>query len=101
MKLCFLSIALFSLIFGSTLAQEVPLDMKMDFEEYEPPSSLVVPQHRIKKAKFPFIDVHNHQFGMPTQDLNELAKKMDELNMQVMVNLSGRGRGSTEHLDKS
>jgi len=83
------------------LAQEKPLDMKMDFEAYDPPSSLVVEEHIIRKAKFPFIDIHNHQFGMPTMDLSDLTKKMDELNMAVMVNLSGRGRGSTEHLEKS
>src|SRR4051812_36992011 len=85
----------------SVWAQEKPLDMKMDFEEYDPPSSLVLPEHKLTKAKFPFIDVHNHQFSMPTQDLNELARQMDALNMKVMVNLSGRGRGTTEHLDQS
>jgi predicted TIM-barrel fold metal-dependent hydrolase len=82
-------------------AQERPLDLKMDFEDYDPPSTLVVPEHKLTRAKFPFIDVHNHQFNMPTQDLNALVKEMDALNMAVMVNLSGRGRGSTEHLDKS
>ncbi|MBX7124287.1 MAG: amidohydrolase family protein, partial [Cyclobacteriaceae bacterium] len=55
----------------------------------------------LTRAKFPFIDIHNHQFGMPTQDLGPLVKQMDSLNMAVMVNLSGRGRGSTEHLEKS
>jgi predicted TIM-barrel fold metal-dependent hydrolase len=82
-------------------SQEQPLDMKMDFEDYNPPSTLVAPEHPLKRAKFPFIDVHNHQFSMPTQDLNALAKQMDELNMAVMINLSGRGRGSAEHLDGS
>ncbi len=86
---------------GIARGQEQPLDMKMDFEEYDPPSSLVVPEHHVKRAKFPFIDVHNHQFSMPAQDLNALLKEMDDLNMKVMVNLSGRGRGSTEHLEKS
>ncbi len=71
---------------------------KMQFEEYDPPSTLVVPETIIKKAKFPFIDVHNHQFRMPTQNLNKLVSEMDQLNMAVMVNLSGRGRGSDEHL---
>ena len=73
----------------------------MDFEEYDPPSSLVVPEHRVTRAKFPFIDVHNHQFGMTSQNLSDLVADMDKLNMQVMVNLSGRGRGSTDHLEKS
>ena len=64
---------------------------RIDFETYNPPSSLVVPEHPLTKAKFPFIDVHNHQFGMPTQDIPLLLKEMDSLNMKVMVNLSGRG----------
>lgn len=71
---------------------------EMGFEEYNPPSTLVVPEHPVTKAKYPFIDVHNHQFGMPTQDLSELVGEMDKLNMAVMINLSGRGRGSDEHL---
>jgi len=61
----------------------------MDFENYNPPSTLVVPEHKLTKAKFPFIDVHNHQFEMPDMDLGTLIKDMDKLNMSVMVNLSG------------
>jgi predicted TIM-barrel fold metal-dependent hydrolase len=63
---------------------------KMDFEEYNPPSTMVVPGKPVTKAKFPFIDVHNHQFSMPTMDLSTLTKEMDRLNMRVMVNLSGQ-----------
>jgi uncharacterized protein len=62
----------------------------MTIDEYEPRSTLVVPQHTIKAAKFPFIDFHNHQ---PTfrgaDDLDKVVKDMDAMNMQVMVNLSG------------
>ncbi len=61
----------------------------MDFEKYNPVSTLVVPEHPIHKAKFPFIDVHNHQWNMANQDLSELIKDMDSMNMAVMVNLSG------------
>ncbi len=71
----------------------------MDFEAYDPPSTLVVPEHIVTKAKYPFIDVHNHQFRMNTQDLIPLVQDMDDLNMAVMVNLSGRGRGSDEHFN--
>ncbi len=62
---------------------------RIDFEKYNPTPTLVVPQHKIVKAKFPFIDVHNHQFDMPKLDLNTLTVEMDKMNMQVMVNLSG------------
>jgi len=63
----------------------------MDFEQYNPPSTLVVPEHPVTSAKYPFIDVHNHQYQMPDQDLKALTSEMDKLNMTVMVNLSGRG----------
>lgn len=71
---------------------------KMDFESYNPPSTLVVPGKVVSKAKFPFIDVHNHQFRMPDMDLGTLITDMDRLNMKVMVNLSGQ---SGETLKKS
>jgi len=61
----------------------------MDIEEYSPKSTLVVPENIIKRAKFPFIDVHNHQFDMPVKDLSKLVTEMDSLNMAFMVNLSG------------
>ena len=66
---------------------------KMDFETYDPVSTLVVPEHKVTKAKFPFIDVHNHQWSMASQDLTNLITDMDKLNMKVMVNLSG-GNGN-------
>lgn len=34
---------------------------RMDFEAYDPPSTLVVPEHLTPRAKFPFIDIHSHQ----------------------------------------
>ena len=65
----------------------------MDVEEYEPVSTLKVPQHLLTHSKFPFIDVHNHQWTMPIQNLGKLVAEMDSLNMAVMVNLSGfRGK---------
>lgn len=66
----------------------------MGFEEYEPKSTLVVPEHKLTKAKFPFIDVHNHQNGLGSGDLKGLLRDMDALNMKVMVNLSG-GNGAS------
>ena len=65
----------------------------MDVEEYDPISTLKVPEHPLTHAKFPFIDVHNHQWIMPIQDLDKLVVEMDSLNMGLMVNLSGfRGK---------
>lgn len=70
----------------------------LTFEEYNPKSTLVVPGKIIKKAKFPFIDIHGHQYRMPTQNLAPVIAAMDTLNMGIMVNLSGR---SGENLKKS
>ena len=78
-------------IFFTSAAQS---QEKMDFEKYNPTPTLVVPEHKVTKAKFPFIDVHNHQFNMPTMDLGTLIKEMDKLNMKVMVNLSGQSGNS-------
>jgi len=100
MRILFLA-TIASLMVQAACAQEKPLDMKMDFEEYDPPSSLVVPEHKLTKSKFPFIDVHNHQWSMAKADLANLITDMDKLNMAVMVNLSGRGRGSGELLNNS
>src|SRR5689334_4233232 len=59
----------------------------LTIEEYEPKSTLVVPQHPVTRARYPFVDVHNHQNGAMAAD--KLVKARDGLNLQVMVNLSG------------
>src|SRR6185436_14632408 len=74
----------------ATMSMSSAQSSKMDFESYNPTSTLVVPEHKLSRAKFPFIDVHNHQFDMPTADLSGLIRDMDNLNMAVMVNLSGQ-----------
>ena len=82
------------LIFAILLLSSVTIyaqEKTMSFEEYDPISTLVVPEHQITKAKYPFIDIHNHQGNMPNQDLSYLLKQMDSLNMKFMVNLSGKG----------
>ena len=93
MKNLLTSFLLFLLI-SHSFAQEIDETLRMDFEDYDPPSTLVVPENPIVKARYPFIDVHNHQWRMNQQDLDELTAQMDALNMGVMINLSGRGRGS-------
>jgi predicted TIM-barrel fold metal-dependent hydrolase len=65
--------------------------IRMDFETYQPKSTLVVDENPVKKAKFPFVDIHSHHWRMATQDLSQLIEEMDSLNMKVIVNLSGRG----------
>ena len=61
----------------------------MDIEEYSPKSTLIIKETFLQKSKYPFIDVHNHQFDMPIKNLEKLVAEMDSLNMGFMVNLSG------------
>jgi len=65
----------------------------MSFEEYDPRSTLVVPEHPIRRAKYPFVDVHNHQSTeISGEDAARLVRDMDAINLRVMVNLSGGTR---------
>lgn len=63
----------------------------LSFMKYDPPSTLVVPAHPVPRARYPFVDVHSHQFGLDEAKVGELVAAMDALNLGVMVNLSGRG----------
>lgn len=82
LKYCVLLIA----CFNSCLTR----GQNLSFEEYNPKSTLVVPGKVVTRAKFPFIDIHGHQYNMPNQNLAHVVAAMDTLNMQIMVNLSGR-----------
>lgn len=71
---------------------------ELQWEDYEPVSTLVVPENPVTRAKYPFIDVHAHQWRiaeMNNEQMGELVAAMDAMNMAVMVNLSG---GSGERL---
>lgn len=83
----FLTVSLLAFSFSTSIAQE------MEFEAYNPPSTLKVPEHPVTMAKFPFVDIHSHQGGINEERIGQLISEMDELNMGVLVNLSGRGFG--------
>ena len=84
-----ISLFLFALLMGggTLVAQE------MSFESYNPPSTLKVPQHPVTRSKFPFIDIHSHQGGVNKSKIDQLSGEMKDLNMAIMINLSGRGFG--------
>ena len=63
----------------------------MDIEEYSPIASLIVEENNRKQSKFPFVDVHSHQWDMSYSNLKKLVSEMDSLNMGYMINLSGSG----------
>jgi len=88
---------LLALLGSCAWAQEAPKPT-MTIEEYNPKSLLVVPEHKTPRAKFPVIDIHNHQNRAAGEQLDQLVKDMDEINMGLMVNLTG---GYGERLKKN
>ena len=68
---------------------------ELTFEEYEPRSTLVVPEHPVTRARLPFIDVHSHHRRLTPERVDWVVAAMDRLNMAALVNLSG---GSGEEL---
>jgi predicted TIM-barrel fold metal-dependent hydrolase len=67
----------------------------MPIDRYEPVSTLVVPGGPVGRAKYPFVDAHNHQQRHTEATLAATIRQMDSLNLAIMVNLSG---GSGESL---
>jgi len=97
---------IFACLFSTLSWAQQGTNEPLGFEEYDPVSTLKVEENILRRAKYPFIDVHNHQPRMPTQDLKVLQNQMDSLNMRIMVNLSGRGwtqdwQEGTSHLHAS
>ena len=91
----FLKVFLFIVLLTVTIYFSIDIIQKknnlMDIEEYSPKSSLVVEENPRNSAKFPFVDVHSHQWKMPVMDFANLIAEMDSLNMGYMINLSGSG----------
>ena len=98
-----ISVFLFAAAFASiALAVTAPVPpaqaQEMQWEDYAPRSTLVVEEHEVTRAKFPFVDAHAHQWGiaeMSGEEIAAMVADMDAMNMAVMVNLSG---GSGEEL---
>lgn len=66
------------------MAPEFPAPSILD---YRPRSTLVVPVHMVKKAKYPAIDFHGHPAGLMNTEsgLQELGAALDSLNVRMMV----------------
>jgi predicted TIM-barrel fold metal-dependent hydrolase len=67
----------------------------MTLEDYEPRSMLVTEEHPVRRAKFPFVDIHGHQnLSMDDASLASLVAQMDAMGLRTMNNLSG-GSGAS------
>jgi predicted TIM-barrel fold metal-dependent hydrolase len=61
--------------------------------DYRPRSTLVVPEHKVPKAKFPAVDFHGHLFAlMNPQGLDSVIKSIDQIGVKTIIaadNVSG------------
>jgi predicted TIM-barrel fold metal-dependent hydrolase len=79
---------------GRCQAPEMPPPSILD---YRPKSTLVVAEHPVPKAKFPVVDIHNHE-AATAESMPRMIRDMDALNLRVLNNLSG---GSGERLKRN
>ncbi len=89
---------------GSAMTQE-PLDGEdgrpLALDQFQPKSSLQLPEDRPLRAKFPVVDVHVHpriKLHSNAEQLDEYVRIMDQQNIAVSVSLDGRlGEELEEH----
>ncbi len=55
--------------------------------DYRPRSTLVVPEHKVPRPRYPVIDFHGHPWELlgSSDSLRRLGATMDSLNLRVMV----------------
>jgi uncharacterized protein len=72
------------------MAPQLPAPSILD---YRPKSMLVVPQHKVQRAKYPAIDFHGHPQGLSSADaITRLGATLDSINVGLMIvasNVSG------------
>jgi len=62
--------------------------------DYRPRSTLVVPEHKVPRARYPVIDFHGHPGGnlSSVENLERMGRELDSLNVGMMIaadNMSG------------
>jgi predicted TIM-barrel fold metal-dependent hydrolase len=54
--------------------------------DYKPRSTLVVPEHKVPRAKFPVVDIHGHPPALTSEaTIRNVVTAMDGINVRVMV----------------
>lgn len=72
-------------------------------ENFRPKSTLVVPEHHLKRAKFPVVDVHVHpkiRLHHSPEALDTFVRTMDAQNIAVCVSLDGGLEAALEEHSK-
>jgi len=72
-------------------AQPGPMDSVL-LKDYAPESSLVVPETKVNKARFPVVDVHTHsgQSHVSTpRDVDDWVRTMDDVGIETSIVFTG------------
>jgi predicted TIM-barrel fold metal-dependent hydrolase len=86
---------LLALLFVSASAEaqrraRVPRIPPPSITDYQPRSTLVVPEHTVPRAKFPAVDLHGHPPSLDNPEtIREVVAAMESLNLQVIVQARG------------
>jgi uncharacterized protein len=80
-------VALIFLAKYSVCSAQDPTQLKL--KDYRPKSIYRVPVTNIKKAKFPAIDMHSHDFARTDEEVAQWVKTMDEAGIEKTIILSG------------
>ncbi|WP_149244393.1 amidohydrolase family protein [Dyadobacter sp. 32] len=59
-------------------------------KDYRPNALHKAGNSQVKKAKFPIIDLHSHEYPETTSEIDEWVKRMDRLGVDKTVLLTGR-----------
>ncbi|HET9697748.1 MAG TPA: hypothetical protein VFP40_12835, partial [Terriglobales bacterium] len=64
-----------------------PQDPAPSILDYRPKSTLVVPEHFVRKAKYPAIDFHGHPFEMlgSVESLAKMGAQLDSINVRMII----------------
>ena len=92
-----ITFVLLCLMVTSTAQAEPLLDGEegrpLAVDRFMPRSTLVLPEQRPRRAKFPVVDVHTHprmKLHSNPEQLDEFVRLMDQQNIAVCVSLDGR-----------
>src|SRR5260370_20549115 len=76
----------------AAMTRQDPAPQKMQqtptIDAYQPKSTLVTKEHKIERAKFPFVDIHSHHWNPTPEEVDRLVKEIDTIKLRRIVHLS-------------
>jgi uncharacterized protein len=86
-KLLVSFVILIVLVWCASCAAQDPQQLKL--KSFRPKSIYKVPVTVIKKARFPAVDMHSHDFAKTDEEVDQWVRAMDQAGIQKTVILSG------------